>query len=156
MTTSRLESVARAKKAIASEGLSLRKAAERYGLPKSTLYDQVCGRKCGAGRPTVLTYEEEKSVARSCQELARLGFGLDRFLVGKVIRNYLINQGRETPFKDGVPGQKWWTGFLRRWPSMSERKPQHFPTNRANASTPEVMDQFFTNLKVNKTKKIAQ
>ena len=73
----------RAKEAMQSEGLSLRKAAERYGDLKSTLYDHVAGdRRCGAGRPTVLTEEEEKVIVRSCQELATVGFGLDRFLVG--------------------------------------------------------------------------
>lgn len=150
MAINRLDSIQAARKAMESEGLSLRKAAERYGLPKSTLYDQVVGgRRCGAGRPTVLTNEEEKSVVRTCQELAQLGFGLNRFLVGKVIRDYLLDQGRESPFKDGVPGQKWWAGFFCRWPSLSERKPQHFPTNRANAS---VMNQYFANLKVNKPK----
>lgn len=150
MAINKVDSIEAARKAMKCEGLSFRKAAERYGLPKSTLYDQLAvGRRCNAGRPTVLTEEEEKSVVRSCQELAQLGFGLDRFLVGRVVRDYLLSQERETPFKDGLPGQKWWTGFLRRWPSLAERKPQHFPTSRAEASTPAVMDQYFINLKVN-------
>ena len=102
-------------------------------MPKSTLYDHVAGgiKRCGAGRLTVLTEEEEKSVVRISQELAQSGFGLDRFLVGKVIRDYLTSQGHESPFRDGLPGQKWWAGFLRRWPSLSKRKPQYFPSNRA-------------------------
>ena len=142
----RLEAAA---KAVGGQKLSLREASERYSIPKSTIYDHISGsRRCGAGRPTVLTELEEKSIVRSCQELAEIGFGVDRFLVGKVIHDYLIAQARETPFKDGVPGRKWWTGFLHRWPSLSERKPQHFPANRAQASTPDVMDHYFQNLKV--------
>ena len=66
-TKSRIDA---AKEAMQSQGLSLRKASERYGVPKSTLYYHLSsGMKCGAGRPTVLTEEEEKSIARSCQEL---------------------------------------------------------------------------------------
>ena len=110
---SRLDRIKAATKAIHTEGLSIRRAAERYGLPSSTVFDHVGGgRRCGAGRPTVLTHEEEKVIVRTCQELAQFGFGLDRFIVGKVIRDYLLANGRESPFKDGVPGQKWWTGFF--------------------------------------------
>ncbi len=43
MAINRLDSIQAARKAMESEGLSLRKAAERYGLPKSTLYDQEGG-----------------------------------------------------------------------------------------------------------------
>ena len=136
------------------QGLSIRRAAERYDLPKSTLCDHMHGKmsRTRAGRPTILMELEEKTIVRSCQELAKMGFGLDRFTVGVVVQKYLAAQGRESPFKDGVPGSKWRTGLLRRWPSLSERKPQHFPSNRAQASTPETIDFFFQNLQVNKNK----
>ena len=80
--------------------------------------------------------------------LADLGFGVDRSMVAQVIYSYLLSQKRENPFKDGTPGKNWWQGFLRRWPSLSERKPQHFPVSRANASSPEVMDRYFKNVQV--------
>ena len=142
--------VAAAKKAVESSKLSLRTAEERFDVPKSTIHDHLTGRctKIGAGKPTVLTEEEEKSIVRSCQELAQSGFGLDRIMVGRVVRDYLAAQKRENPFKEGVPGKKWWQGFLKRWPSLSERRPQHFPTVRAQASTPEVMNQYFLNVQV--------
>ena len=147
----RAANIQAAKQAIASEKLSLRQAGERYDVPKSTLHRhvQTDSGRCGAGRPTVLTEEEEKTIVRSCQELARIGFGLDRILVARVVRDYLKAKERDNPFKDGVPGQKWWTNFFRRWPSLVQRKPQHFPRNRAEASTPTVMDHYFENLKVN-------
>lgn len=142
-----------AAKAVVDAGeISMRRAAMRYDIPKSTLHDHISGHKtkCRAGRPTILSELEEKVIVRSCQELAQLRFGVDRHTVGAVVHNYLSTQGRETPFKDGTPGIKWWRGFLRRWPSLSERKPQHFPSNRAEASTPEAMDSFFQHLIVNK------
>ena len=37
---------------------------------------------------------------------------------------------------------------MRRWPSLSERKPQHFLSNRAQSSTPEVMDNYFQKVQV--------
>ena len=132
------------------EGQSLRVAGNRFDIAKSTLHDHVTRKtvKVGAGKPTVLCEEEEKAIVRSCQELAHSGFGLDRMMVGCVVKAYLEKEGRNNPFKDGVPGKKWWQGFLRRWPSLSERRPQHFQTARAQSSTPEVMDKYFENVKV--------
>ncbi len=143
-TKEREKRVLAAKAAVETRQLSLRVAEERYDVPKSTIHDHVSGKctKAGAGRPPILTTEEEKSIVRSCQELAESGFGVDRMMVGRVVRDYLQERMRDSPFKDGVPGKKWWQGFLRRWPTLAERKPQHFPTNRAQASTPEVMDNF--------------
>lgn len=139
-----------AKEAVDTMQSSLRVAEERFDVPKSTIHDHVTGRskKAGAGSPLVLTIEEEKSIVRSCQELDQSGFGIDRIIVGRVVRDYLHSQERDTPFRDGVPGKKWRQGFLRRWPSLSERKPQHFPITRAKASTPEVIDNYFQNLQV--------
>ena len=136
--------------AVRSKQMTLGRAAERFDLPKSTIRDHSSGgySRYGAGRPTVLTELEEKSIVRSCQELAELGFGVDRCMVTKVIYNYLASQRQDNPFTDGIPGKKWWQGFLRRWPDLSERKPQHFPANRANASSPQVMDHYFENVKV--------
>ncbi len=135
---------------VQTKQLSLRVAAERYDIPKSTLYRHITGesKRLGSGRPTVLNAEEEKAIVRICQELAQSGFGLERVLVGCVISNYLKTIGRETSFSDGIPGKKWWQGFLTRWPQLSERKPQHFPSSRAMASTPEVMDNYFQALQV--------
>lgn len=112
------------------------------------------GMHCGAGRPPILTAEEEKAIVQSCQELAQLGFGVDRFLVGKVVHDFLLSQKRETPFRDGMPGTKWWQGFLQRWPTLRERNPQHFPANRASVSSPKVMDEYLKKLEVRNNNKI--
>ena len=152
-TASRLvKSVMAAEEAVNSKGLSLRVAGERFDIANSTVHNHTSGKstRVGAGRPPVLTFDEEKSIVWSCQELAERGFGVDRRIVAKVVRDYLQSEDRETPFKDGVPGKKWWRGFLKRWPSLSERRPQHFPTNRALASTTELLNyvNYFSNLQV--------
>ena len=47
------------------------------------------------------------------------------------------------PFKGGVPGKDWWHGFMRRWPILSERKPQHLSLKRAQAGDREVISAWF-------------
>ena len=54
---------------VKAKQLSMRKAAETYGVPVSTLHSHVHSipEKVGAGRPTVLTHQEEKEIVYTCQ-----------------------------------------------------------------------------------------
>lgn len=59
---------------VKSGELSQNRAAILYGIPLTTLHDHVHGNvsKVGAGRPTVLTYEEEREIVYSCQVSTKL------------------------------------------------------------------------------------
>ena len=63
------ESLAVAIQKVKSGELSQNRAAKLYGIPVTTLHDHVHGlaSKVGAGRPTILTYEEEREIVYSCQ-----------------------------------------------------------------------------------------
>ncbi len=100
----------------------------------------------GADRPTILTPTEEKEIVVTCQVLQELGYGLNREMVGEINSSYLADQKRKNPFKDGVPGRDWWRGFLKRWPSLSERTPQHLSKKRTDAANPDVLQSWFTSL----------
>ena len=54
---------------VKSKEMSQNQAARVYGIPVSTLHNHVHAphSKVGAGRPTILTYEEEKEIAYICQ-----------------------------------------------------------------------------------------
>ncbi len=121
--------------------INVHAASIKYKIPKSTLYDHVQGRvkKRIAGHPTVLSQEEEKEIATTCEILQLMAFPMNKETVGLVVQNYLTGTGRENPFKDGIPGEAWWRGFLRRWPSITYRRPQYLPRNRAEASNPVVI-----------------
>ena len=106
-------------------GMKVREAARIYGVPKSTLHDHVSGKHTaiGAGSPTVLAQKYEQEIVLTCQVLAEMGFGLTKQLVERVVMEYIEENGIETPFHDGIPGKDWWSGFKKRWPSLTERKP---------------------------------
>jgi len=59
-----------------------------------------------------------------------------------VLFEYIKEQQIPNPFHNGIPGE---TGghFLRRWPCLSERKPQHLSKKRAEASHPEIINGWF-------------
>ena len=59
------------------DGWTIRRAAEEFGVPKSTLYDRVSGRiSFGArsGPPRYLTDQEEKELVSFLIGCAKIGF----------------------------------------------------------------------------------
>ena len=117
------------------KGVSVRSLARKYGIPPSTLHRHArMESRIGAGRPTILTPEEEKEVVYSCQVLQEMGFGMTREMVGAIVVDYLTTIGRDNPF-NGQPGFKWWKGFQKRFPQLVDRKAQHLPKHRATAGT---------------------
>ena len=44
---------------------------------------------------------------------------------------------------DGVPGKDWWQRFLKHWPSLTERKPQHLSKSRAEAGDTGIIWAWF-------------
>ena len=95
---------------------SIHAAAQKYGIPVTTLHNHL--RKTtttvGAGRPTVLTSEEEREIVYCCQVLQEVGFGLTKEVVSRVVCDYVTSIGHHHPFYEGVPGKHWWSGFLAR------------------------------------------
>ncbi len=136
-----------AKKAVQSGELSIGRAAVKFGIPKSTLGDHVKGTssKRYGGPRTILSAAEEKEIVTDCMVLQELGFPLTRDLVSITVRDFLKDQERDNPFKDGIPGYDWWNRFLRRHPTLSERTPEHLQHQRARAATPEVKKKYTFN-----------
>ena len=131
--------------------LTLRAAAITYGIPRSTLSEHMRGvrKKRYGGGSTILTRDEEHEIVLTCQILAEMGFPLTKDYVEVVVRDYLSSQeGRSGAFgSTGLPGRSWWEGFLSRWPTLVQRKPQHLPKQRAQCATQEVVSSFFERLK---------
>ena len=141
------ESLQNALKAV-ERGASVRAAVKTFEIPKSTLHDHVSSKhmQIGAGAPTVFSPREEQEIVLTCQVLAEVGFGMTRELVEAVVSDYVRENNIDTPFVNGIPGKDWWHRFLKRWPKLSERKPQHLCKRRAEAANPETINAFFDRL----------
>lgn len=129
-----------AKTAVTSKRMSRRAAAKEFGIPLTTLCDHLRGKstKRYGGGPTILTKSEEHEIVVACQTLQQFGFPMTRDIVGKIVSDYLKTTARPHRFRYGTPGPDWWRGFLRRWPTLTQRKPEHLPRNRAQGTRPEV------------------
>ena len=136
-------------------GASIRRTAERFGIPKSTLHDHIKGKSksIGRGGATVLSGDVEREIVLGCTTLAEMGYGLTRELVEQIVYQYLKDNEIPNPFVGGMPGRDWWERFRKRWPCLSERKPQNLSRKRAQAGNVDVinawfdqLDQVFTNV----------
>ena len=70
---------------------SVRSVAAKYKIPYTTLSDHVKGKydRIGSGRPTALTYDEEKEIVYCCQVLQEMGFGMTKEMVCAIVMDYL-------------------------------------------------------------------
>ncbi len=108
------------RKEIKKGNINVHATSIKYRIPKSTLYDHinVKVKKIIAGHPTVLSYEEEKEIAYTCEILQVMAFPLNRETVTMVVQNYIYPRqnvqihfltaylemlGGEVLFIDGLP-----------------------------------------------------
>lgn len=133
--------MSRALEAVAAEGLSVRRAALMYGVPKSTLGDRVSGRVLPGsmcGREKYLTDEEEEELSDFIENCAALGYAKTRKQVLALVERIMCTRGIEIRVTDG-----WWASFLKRHPSLSLRTPASVSTVRAAASDPNALEVYF-------------
>ena len=135
------EEMGQALNAVAVKGVSVRRAALIYGVPKSTLGDRVSGRvQCGAtcGREKYLTDEEEEDLATFIENCASVGYAKTRKQILALVERIMSAQGIQVHVSDG-----WWVSFLKRHPLLTLRNPSSVSTTRALASDPSVLEVYF-------------
>ena len=97
---------------------SIRKIGDRYKIPASSIRDWMSGKTSSKkkGPRTVLSKEEEESIVEWCIKTQQTSHGITFYMLRRKVAD--VCQGRETPFKDGVPGKRWLEWFRKRHPSV--------------------------------------
>ena len=126
-----------------TEKLSIRKAAQQYGVPYQTLRDRVAGSvdpECiQMGRSTVLSLEEEAKLVSHLNEMALIGYGYTRLEVVDLASDYAVYldiRKLDNPFS-----LRWFYSFLKRWPDLKVLKP------RVKGSNKMCVDKYFDELR---------
>ena len=132
----------------ADNPISIRDVAEKFCVPKSTLGDRVSGRVSSSpeikpGPNPVLPNDEESKIVDYIKVCAQIGFGRTKQQVLSLVGDIVAKSQTPTKFKDGKPGQDWWSGFLKRWPQVKLCSPQLLPRERAIALNPNVVKNYF-------------
>ena len=123
------------------KGVSLRRTAEMYSIPKSTLHDHVTGKVmlgAKAGPTPYLTPLEEEELVSFLINTARIGYSHTIKQILHLVQQIVDDKGIDTIVTYG-----WWERFRKRHPSLTVRVAVPFSLSRAIASDPEMLDRYF-------------
>ncbi|XP_072171817.1 uncharacterized protein [Diadema setosum] len=138
-------------------GESVRRVAERSGIPKSTLHDAKSGKnkharrqqdECHLGKYSVFTAEQEAELANYAMEVCRSFFGLYPEQIRHMAYEYAERNKIKHPFNPvtKLAGKDWFAGFLRRNAQLALRTPEATSFARAIGFNKTAVGRFFDNV----------
>ena len=134
-------SMSKAVVAVEQGGDSIRRAADKYGVPRSTLHDHVSGKvEHGAkpGRDAYLSLEEEEELVSFLVKCARIGYPHTRKQVMALVQEIVSEKGVCTIISEG-----WWQRFKQRHQNITLGIAAPFSYARAMASDRESLNRYF-------------
>ena len=124
--------------------LSLRKASNKYGVPKSSLNDHVTGKVPeGArwGKQPIFTAREETEMVQCAAERAKMGID---FIKPNFLRFAgAMAKSKGILLKQGKPSDMWWRRLKSRRTDFSLRTPEPTGTARHVAMSRERLQRYF-------------
>lgn len=140
------EDLQKAVEEVRTKKLTSYEAAEKYGIPRSTIIHRLYGtrgaKQSKAGRPTVFSLDVESKIASLIHIMEKSGFPLTKKELRSMISEYIRRNGIITPFKEGIPGDDWFRSFRKRH-KLSIKKPQSVEIARKKACNPFTVFEYF-------------
>ena len=134
-------SMEKAYEAVAAGKMSVRKAADEYGVPRSTLHDRVTGRvalKARSGVKRHLSDEEEASLVEYLIGCASVGYAKSGKDVLAIAQQMASTRDPKVEITRG-----WWDSFRARHPEVTLRRAEPLSYARATASSPDTINNYF-------------
>lgn len=130
--------------------ISIREASACFGIPRATIHDKLSGKspamKKKTGPPPILTVEGEKKIADWAIKIAKCGFPISKSDLIEAVTKIATDTGKLGAFPNGSPGVRWYKGFLKRHPEISQREAEGINKARALV-TEELIRSWFEDLK---------
>ena len=134
-------------------GLSIRKASEKYEIPRSTLSDKMLMKvPLNVERPGPsgnLSKEQEEILVNYLITMAKIGYGVPRKDVPIIVKEILDKgeaAGHIIPenkkFKNNMPSLQWVYNFFRRHSEISARVPENLGFLRARITETAIREWF--------------
>ena len=127
--------------AVISKGWSIRRAADSFNVPKSTLADRVSGRVANhtlSGPRKILNDEQEEVLANFLIGCASIGYAKSRSEVMSIVNQIYKSRGIDKLVSNG-----WWDGFCKRHPNLTLRAAPCLSQIRYLSSHPSILEQYF-------------
>ena len=105
--------------AAVERGTSVRRAAEMFGVPRSTVHDHASGKVeqfAKQGPKPYLTKEEEEELTSFLVRCARIGYPHTRQQVIGIVQNIVNSKNMDVVITGG-----WWERFRQRHPYLTMR-----------------------------------
>ena len=121
--------------------MTVRRAAETFQVPKSTLQDHLSGRVASGARsgpPKYLSDYEEEELVNFLVESARIGYARSKKQVLAIVQGVVAKKGLNVVVSIG-----WWGSFQRRHSDVTIRSAERLSYARAVSSSPEIVDHYY-------------
>jgi hypothetical protein len=119
---------------------SIRSAVSTNGVPYSTMHDLLRGTQSASvahHHQKLFPDQEEKSIVCYCNTLDDYGHVVNMRIIKGFAKSLLpVSKCREV-------GKHWAARLLNRHPELAAQCSQHLDCQRANASDPAIIDDFF-------------
>ena len=137
-----LNDLIKALDAIKHEKISPIVAANRYGIPSSTIYNRLSGRlkDFKRGAKTILSTEEEEFLVHVIQTFQQWQQSMTPSFVKEIAKNYMLELGRNISIDSSL--NEWFYGFMNRWKDdLKLVKDVKLEKVRSTACTKEVIGE---------------
>lgn len=122
-------------------GNKIRETCRKYNIPHSTMINKIkmkypMQRKMGP--PTILTPDEERFLSQWIIAMAKKGIPINKEQLIETVTNIIKTDNRPTPFKDGIPGRKWFDNFMKRNPDIAQRHTESINLAKSGVTEEEI------------------
>lgn len=140
------EAVERAMAAVRSGAETVRSAAAKFQVNRSSLSARLNGKVAvvsKTGPATVLSTDEELAIVDLLLYAGRHYLGITRPQLQENVRK-LCNDGRALPWKPDIgPGKRWMKGFFQRHPVLALRSSRIYEANRITSDERPRLKAYF-------------
>ena len=139
--TWRQENLESAIVAVEAGGMSIRRAAELHGIPRSTLHDHVSGRihlNAKPGPSPYLSLEEEEELVSFLVKCAKIGYPHTRQQILGIVQEIVNSRNSDVVVTNG-----WWERFRQRHPHITLRTAVPLSYVRAMAQDQQSIDRYY-------------
>jgi hypothetical protein len=124
---------------------SIRNAAKFYSIPASSIGDWLNGKTTTKrlGHGTYLTEVEERELKTWAFRMQEVAFCVTLPILKNTVREIIRKFPRVHPFKDDLPGQKWWERFKCRHPDVVLRCGEGLEMKRSMGLNHKTCSRFY-------------
>ena len=121
--------------------MSLRRAAEVFSVPKSSLHDRLCGKvHCGSkpGPTPYLSYDEEEELTSFLIQTSKIGYPHTKAQTLAIVQRIVESKGIKAVVSNG-----WWERYKERHPKLTLKSAMPLSYPRAMANDLDVFNRYF-------------